>query len=86
MPLTEIPPGPRLPRPVQTLAWLTRPGPFMERCRIRYGDTFTIRIASEGTWVLMSDPEAVRQIFTGDPTKLHAGETNAVLVTILASN
>jgi len=62
MPSTQIPPGPRMPRPIQTLAWLKRPGPFMERCRDRYGDTFTLRIASEGTWVLMSDPEAVRQI------------------------
>jgi cytochrome P450 family 135 len=86
MPTTAIPPGPRLPRPAQTLAWLTRPGPFMERCRLKYGDTFTIRIASEGTWVLMSDPEAVRQIFTGDPAKLHAGEANAVLSPILGSN
>ncbi len=71
---------------MQTAAWVTRPGPFMERARRRYGDTFTIRIASEGTWILMSDPEAVRQIFTGDPAKLHAGEANVVLRPILGPN
>jgi cytochrome P450 len=58
----------------------------MERNRRRYGDTFTLRIASEGTWVLMTDPEAVRQIFTGDPSKLHAGEANVVLRPILGAN
>ena len=83
---TVLPPGPKAPRPVQTLAWLTRPGPFMERARDRYGDTFTIRIAQEGTWILMSDPDAVRQIFTGDPSKLHAGEANVVLRPILGPN
>ena len=82
----SIPPGPRLPRPVQTLGWIKRPGPFMERCRARYGDTFTIRVANEGTWVFLSDPEAVRQVFTGDPRLLHAGEANAVLRPILGPN
>jgi cytochrome P450 family 135 len=86
MPTPAIPPGPRLPRPVQTLAWVKRPGPFMERCRARYGETFTIRVASEGTWVLMTDPAAVRQVFTGDPRLLHAGEANVVLRPILGSH
>ena len=35
----SLPPGPRLPRALQTLAWGARPGPFMQRCRARYGDT-----------------------------------------------
>jgi cytochrome P450 family 135 len=79
----SIPPGPRMPRPVQTFGWVKRPMPFMERCRDRYGDAFTLRIAHEGTWVLMSDPEAVKQIFTGDPRLLHAGEANVVLLPVL---
>lgn len=55
----------------------------MERCRDRYGDTFTIRIANEGEWVLMSDPDAVREIFTGDPAVLHAGKANRILLPFL---
>src|SRR5947209_13278899 len=51
-----LPPGPRAPRAVQTLAWILRPGPFMTGCRRRYGDTFTVRIANEGTWVFLVDP------------------------------
>ena len=86
MPTPSVPPGPRYPRPLQTLGWLTRPGPWMERCRDRYGDTFTLRVAQEGIWVLVSDPEAVRQVFTGDPRLLHAGEANLVLRPILGPN
>jgi len=76
---TRLPPGPRLPRAAQTLAWMTRPMPFMERARARYGDMFTVRIAQEGTWVFLSDPEAIKQVFTAPPDVLHAGEANAIL-------
>jgi cytochrome P450 len=79
----SLPPGPRLPRPLQTLGWVTRPGPFMKRCRERYGDAFTLRIAQEDSWVLLSHPDAVRQVFTGDPRLLHAGEANVVLLPLV---
>jgi cytochrome P450 len=75
-----------MPRALQTLGWITRPMPFMEQCRDRYGDAFTLRIAHEGTWVLLSDPEAVKQVFTGDPRLMHAGEANVVLLPVLGSN
>jgi len=81
-----LPPGPRMPRALQTLGWITRPMPFMEQCRDRYGDAFTLRIAHEGEWVLLSDPEAVKQVFKGDPRLLHAGEANVVLLPVLGSN
>ena len=58
----------------------------MERCRDRYGDTFTLRIQNEGTWVMLSDPAAVKQVFTGDPKLLHAGEANGILRPILGPN
>ena len=78
-----LPPGPRHPMPLQTLGWITRPGPFLERCHDRYGDVFTLRIANEGTWVMLSHPDAVKQVFTGDPQLLHAGEANGILRPIL---
>jgi cytochrome P450 len=83
---TDLPPGPRAPRAVQTLAWMTRPMPFMERARARYGDMFTVRIAQEGTWVFLSDPEAIKEVFTAPPGVLHAGEANAVLRPWLGDN
>jgi cytochrome P450 len=58
----------------------------MEQCQARYGDMFTIRIVHEGTWVFVSDPEAVKQIFTGDPDLLHAGEANIVLLPVLGEH
>jgi cytochrome P450 family 135 len=75
----SLPPGPPYPRWLQTLGWILRPGPFMTRCRERYGDMFTLRVAHEGTWVLLADPDAVKQVFTGDPNVLRAGAANVVL-------
>ena len=74
-----LPPSPRMGRPLQTAIWsrqaqwhaLAVPGPL--------GDMFTLSIAYEGTWVLLSDPEAIKQVFTGDPRVFHAGEGNQIL-------
>jgi cytochrome P450 family 135 len=59
---------------------------MMEDCARRYGDMFTLKIANEGTWVFVTDPDAVKQIFTGDPRLLHAGEANVVLLPVLGSH
>jgi cytochrome P450 family 135 len=58
---------------------------MMEDCARRYGDMFTLRITHEGTWVFASHPETVKQVFTGDPRLLHAGEANIVLLPVLGS-
>jgi cytochrome P450 len=77
--MADLPPGPRLPRAVQTAAWLTRPGPFLMRAQRQYGDVFTIRIGGEPPWVMLAHPDAVREVFTGDPAVMHAGKANLVL-------
>ncbi len=58
----------------------------MEESERRYGDSFTLQIANEGTWVFLTDPDAIKQVFTGDPRLLHAGEANVVLLPVLGSN
>jgi cytochrome P450 family 135 len=79
----EIPPGPSTSRFQQTVRWMFRPGPMLEDCHRRYGDMFTLRIAHEGTWVFLAHPDMVKQVFTGDPRVLHAGEANIVLLPML---
>ena len=81
-----LPPGPRYPGPLQTLGWITRPGPLMERCRDRFGDVFTLRVAYEGPWVLVADPAAIERVFKAPPEVFHAGEGNAVLRPVLGAH
>jgi cytochrome P450 len=66
--------------------WWRRPLPTLEQCQARYGDMFTLRLPHEGTWVFVSDPEAVKQVFTGDPNLLHAGAANIVLLPVLGEH
>src|SRR4051812_9532321 len=79
---TPLPPGPRMPRPVQTVGWLSRPFQFVERARAKYGDTFTIMIGRD-TFVVLSDPADVKQVFTGDPAIYLAGKANTILLPFL---
>jgi cytochrome P450 len=56
--------------------WVARPIKFLERCSRRHGDVFTVRFPI-GRIVFVSDPRLIKQVFTGDPDVLHAGEANA---------
>ena len=58
----------------------------MERARAATATCSRVRIAQEGTWVFLSDPEAIKQVFTAPPDVLHAGEANAVLRPWLGDN
>ena len=60
----SMPPGPRLPRALQAVGWTQRPLPWLERCHRRYGDAFTLRIRHYGDWVILSDPDDVKKVFT----------------------
>lgn len=60
----SLPPGPRMPRALQAVGWTQRPLPWLERCHRRYGDAFTLRIRHYGDWVILSDPEDVKKVFT----------------------
>ncbi|HET9197243.1 MAG TPA: cytochrome P450 [Solirubrobacterales bacterium] len=62
--MSALPPGPRLPRAVQAIGWTQRPLPWLEKCQRRYGDAFTLRIRHYGDWVILSDPDDVKKIFT----------------------
>ena len=77
--MAALPPGPRMSRAAQTAAWTVRPGPFMQRARREFGDTFTIKVGTEPPWVMLAHPDAVHEVFTGDPDVLHAGKANLIL-------
>jgi cytochrome P450 family 135 len=75
-----------MPRALQTAIWIRRAQWLMDSCQARFGDMFTLKIANEGTWVVTSDPDTIKQAFTGDPSKLHAGEANRILLPVLGYN
>jgi cytochrome P450 len=68
---------------MQTAIWFRGAQRMLRSCHARYGDTFRLRIAYEGTWVFVCDPDDVKKVFTGDPNVLHAGEANRILLPVV---
>jgi cytochrome P450 len=84
--MATLPPGPRTPRAVQTLAWWTRSVPLFERCRARYGKRFTLRLLQMPPFVHLSDPDEVKEVFRAPPDVLHPGEGARVLEPVVGAN
>jgi cytochrome P450 len=78
-----LPPGPRLPRALQTLAFMFAGPRYLEWCRRRYGDAVTLGTLFDQRFVMLFDPSLVKQLFQGSNEQLHAGEANALLGPIL---
>src|SRR5947207_197905 len=78
-----LPPGPRGPGLVNIARFMRRPLEMLSRWHARYGDAFTVRMTGFGTGVYVADPEAIRQLFTGDQSDLHAGEANSFMEPVL---
>ena len=71
---------------MQTIAWWSRPVSFLERCRTRYGKRFTIRLLSTPPFVMLSDPDDVKALFTAPPEVLHPGEGARILEPVVGKN
>ena len=82
----SLPPGPRLPSALQTLGWWSRPTAFIERCRAEHGKRFTIRLLGQPPFVMLSDPDEVREVFASPPDVLHPGEGARVLEPVVGRN
>ena len=79
-------PGPRLPQLAQSLLFFWRPVEFVERARRRFGPSFRLHIAPFGEIAYVSDPEVIKQVFTGPSDVYHAGEGNWILRPILGAH
>ncbi len=84
--VVPLPPGPNAPSAWQLLRYSQSPLAFLEECARRYGDPFTIRQAGYGTFVMLASPDAVKDVFRGDPRALHSGEVNEFLNAIVGTN
>lgn len=76
----SLPPGPGIPAFLQGLRYMRDPLAFLSGFRERYGDVFTIRFPYFGEIVYVASPELVKEVFTGSPAVLHAGEANATVL------
>ena len=83
---SQLPPGPRLPALVQGIGLWNRPLAYLERLRARYGRRFTVRFPLAPPFVILADPEQVKEVFTASPEVLHPGEGAKVLEPLVGKN
>lgn len=87
MPMDQLPPGPRWPALVQTIALMRFRHRFHPWLHKRYGDAYTVNLIPGGRpLVLFTRPEVTKEIFAGDPEVFHAGKGNAVLGPIMGEH
>ena len=78
--MSTLPPGPAEPPAVQTLRWLLRPISFLESCRRRFGDAFSVRFLGFGSpMVMVSHPDAIRALYSVREHGLPPGRSVALL-------
>ncbi len=81
----QLPLGPGTAPLFQMMQWIFQPLAFMDSCKERYGNTFTIRLGSANArpLVFFSHPEAITELFTTNPEKFDTGRANNVLQPLL---
>ena len=82
---SQLPPGPRQPAAIQTIAWWARPVAFLERARARYGKRFTVRLLATPPFVMISEPDQLKELFAAPPDVLHPGEGARILEPVVGS-
>jgi cytochrome P450 len=68
------------------MRWWTRSVPFFERCRARYGQRFTVRLVGTPPFVMLADPDEVKQVFTAPAEILHPGSGARILEPVIGRN
>ncbi len=69
------------------MRWLVRPIAFMESCRRRFGDEFSVRFPGfERPMVMLSSPETIRALYTAPEHGLPPGRTISLLPIMGASS
>ncbi len=78
----QLPPGPRMPSLWQTIGFWTRPTAFLEQCR---GATAAVHRSTAGPppFVMIADPEQIKEMFVAPPDVLHPGEGARILEPIV---
>src|ERR1700722_18136944 len=72
---------------LQLVRWMRDPFKMLDDCHARHGDAFTMRVPGMPTpVVILSNPDAVKDIFALGPDVGHAGKANLVLKPFLGEH
>ena len=82
-PKKNLPDGPKVPRLIQTIRGILQPLKYIEKAAQEYGDFYTTKFAGFPTQVIISNPQAIQEIFTADSKMFNSAQGNQVLRPLL---
>lgn len=82
----DLPPTMPIPSIFQTLACRRLFFSYVERCRSRYGNSFTVYPMDMPPLVFLCDPDDVQQMITAPPTTLHPGAGGMLLAPLIGAS
>lgn len=82
----KLPDGPTAPSWWQLMQWTNRPLEFLEECDRKYGETFTLRLSKFQSYVFLSHPQAIQEIFTADPQQFDSGKAMQYMQPLFGEN
>ena len=80
MPISNLPPSPRMSALTQTIRFFKDPFALTSYCRRELGDLFTLRLLGMGNWVFATEPQHIKEVFKAPPDVLVSGEVNAAML------
>ncbi|MGL5804221.1 MAG: cytochrome P450 [Xenococcaceae cyanobacterium] len=82
----KLPDGPKSPSFIQLFFWIADPLNYLDTCAKRYGDIFTLRIAGFDPLIIISNPQAIQEIFNVDSKQFDAGRSNSIVRFLVGDN
>lgn len=83
---TKLPNRTREPGLLQTIWAIVRPLDYLETMQERYGDIFYTEIPGFRPQVMISNPQAIQEIFTADSKLFESGSGSEIIQPLLGSN
>ena len=81
IPMT-LPDGPKSPRFVQLIQWISDPLTYLDLCAKKYGEIFTTRWSKLKPFVMIHNPQAIQEMFNSKAFDA-PGEINGILKPLL---
>ncbi|MDZ7952753.1 cytochrome P450 [Nostoc sp. DedQUE09] len=69
----------------QLLEWIADPIGFQKKCNQEYGDIFSMQLGGLGSYVILSHPQAIQEIFSQD-SKFDVGRGNKLAEPLIGRN
>ena len=82
----NFPPKVEMPRLLRRIKFVLQPLKYVDDFALLYGDSFTLPHKNGAGVVYLSDPEAMKRIFTADTNSIEAGKGSSILKFVVGDN